>query len=184
MRIFSCCLALMLVMGCKGPDSDDTSGTGADTDICGDIDGAGGDTGNAPNVLGNWTANYGNYEYNDGTCSDYAPELDDDDFKGWLTGNIEIKGRVPDQLYAIVDDNEDERFFGLENANGGIVFTGTHQAGDHTIYASFGGLLYEVPQVDRSEIRGFGMFGLDVDSGDQVVDCFITGDFVAKKSGV
>jgi hypothetical protein len=46
-----------------------------------------------------------------------------------------------------------------------------------------GGLLYRQPQVDRDELRGFGYFGVDEDSADTAIDCWIQGDFKATKSG-
>ena len=175
--------AVVLLAGCGGAEvKNDTSG-GSGGDECGDPDGTGGDTGDVPNVLGLWTATFGANLYDDYMCDpEHISGLTVDDFK-WITGNMEIKGRIPDNLYAIFDNNEDERFMGVENASGGIVFTGTHEMSGHMVYVSVGGNLFRVPQVDRDQISGFGYMGVDKDGEDTVIDCWLQGDFVAKKSG-
>ena len=171
-------IPLLAILSCKG-DSNDSGATGAsETDSCGDIDGSGGDTGDVPNVLGNWTATFGTYSYDDNECEVKGLEQTD---MSWLNGSLLIDGRVPQPLVAtLVGDDE---YWGVINSHGGIVFTGTHMEGEHTLYVTFGGLLYDVPAVERKEIRGFGYIGVDLGSTDQVIDCWIQGDFTAKKSG-
>ena len=177
MRTLLCPLALLLA--CSGEGKDSSAGA---ADACGDIDGTGGDTGDVPNILGKWTINFGNYMYADNDCD--LPGLQADDIR-WLSGTMEVKGRPPDALYAIFDDDDENRFYGIENASGGVVFTGTVEKDGMVFYTSVGGLLYQVPQVDRDEIRGFGYLGVDRDGGDGVIDgCWLQGDWVAKKSGL
>jgi len=167
------------LFACKSDESNDTTAP-VDASVCGDPDGAGGDTGDVPNILGKWTVTFGQSVYEDAGCT--IPGLQSADM-GWINGSMDIDGRIPDKLYATFDGNEDERFFGLENANGGVVFSGTKVVGGHTLYISVGGLLYRQPQVDRDELRGFGYFGVDEDSADTAIDCWIQGDFKATKSG-
>ena len=146
---------------------------------CGDVDGDGGDSGNVPDILGDWSLTFGAYSYDDYTCE--LEGLEQDDFT-WFNGNMEIKGYVPDGLYAIFDDNNDEVFPGLENEHGGVVFSGTKVHQGHRLYMTIGGLVYNEPQVDRDVIRGFGYVGVDEDSEDTVIDCWIQGDVVALRS--
>ena len=148
--------------------------------ICGDVDGEGDDTGDVPNVLGKWTVTFATNLYDDGACEVSGLEADD---WTWINGYMEIDGRIPDSLYATFDGVEEDRFWGLENHLGGIVFTGIKEKGGHVLYVSVGGHLYEQPAVDRDEIRGFGYIGVDKDGADAVIDCWIQGDFKATKSG-
>ncbi len=164
---------LVLITGC-GSDMDSTS----DTAICGDPDGGGTDTGNLPGVLGRWTVTFGSNNFTDGCgVEDFSNTSED-----WLNGAMEIRGRVPDGLYAVFDD-EDERFNGLQANNGGIVFSGTHEDERHgTMWTSLGGLVYLDAYRDRTVIEGFGFIGLDT-LGDGEIDCYGRGDFEAFKSG-
>jgi hypothetical protein len=156
----------------------DTAGGGVDTSSCGDVDGPGGDTGDVPDVLGKWTTTFGMNLYDSGLCNVSGLELDD---LHWLQGALEIDGRTPDMLY--IDIDEDTRMWGLLNHLGGIVLTGTKVQQGHTLYISIGGHLYEQPQLDRMEIRGFGYIGVDLDSADTAIDCWLQGDLIMKKSG-
>ncbi len=168
--------------GCKGDDDDSSgsSGGGLSAAECGDPDGDGGDTGDVPNILGKWTVTFGESVYADNACTLAGLEQDD---MTWINGNMEVKGRIPDNLYAIFDDNDEDRFYGVEDSQGGVVFTGTKVVSGHTLYVSVGGLLYEQPQVDRDELRGFGYMGVDEDGADTTIDCWIQADFRATKSG-
>ena len=173
--------ALALVAaGCGSPSIGTDTSLAGGSDACGDPDGSGGDTGDVPNILGKWTATFGQYVYDSAACTVEGLQQDD---MTWLNGAMDIAGRIPDQLYAYFDGDDSERFFGLEASTGGVVFSGTHEQDGHTLYTSFGGLLYQVPQVERNEIRGFGYIGVDIDSADGAIDCWIQGDFIAKKSG-
>lgn len=169
------CLA---ITSCKG-DGKDSGGSLTDADSCGDVDGEGGDSGDVPNIYGKWTVSFGHHLYDDNDCN--LENLSQSDMK-WFNSNMEIDGRPPD-VYAYFDDDDEERFYGQINSSGGVVFTGMREQAGHNLYLSVGGLLYEVPQVDRDEIRGFGYVGVDIDGEDAVIDCWLQGDFVAKKSG-
>jgi hypothetical protein len=168
-------------MGCGASNSGGGGDTAlADSEECGDIDGAGGDSGDVPNILGKWTVQFGEHEYSDVECDVEGLEQEDIRF---LQGNMDIKGAPPDGIYAIFDGETSNRYTGLESSTGGVVFAGSEVLGGHTLYVSVGGLLYEEPMVDRDVIRGFGYIGVDKESEDTVIDCWITGDFKAFKSG-
>lgn len=173
------CVVLATACGKDGESSDDSS-TGASAESCGDVDGAGGDTGDVPNLLGAWTTTFGQNLYDDGFCS--VPGLEVADIQQFMNQVFTIDGRAPDGLYAHFGA-ETDLMPGLINANGGVVFTGTRQEGSHTLYVSVGGLLYRQPQTDRDEIRGFGYIGVDKDGADTVIDCWLQGDFRATRSG-
>jgi hypothetical protein len=170
------CVCLTALSCNGGTDSADIN----EEDICGDVDGPGGDTGDVPNVLGAWTVTFGQNEYDDGYCD--VEGLEQSDWS-WINGYMEIGGRIPDSLVATFDGVEEDQFWGLENHLGGIVFTGLKEKAGHVLYVSVGGHLYEQPAVDRDEIRGFGYVGVDIDGADAVIDCWIQGDFKATKSG-
>jgi hypothetical protein len=170
-------LLLALLAGCRGLGGD--SAAGGDDAACGDIDGEGTDTGDLPNVLGNWTTTFGLQLFHDG-CG--VTGLNQDEMT-WINGAaMEIDGRAPDQLYAKFTRDEDERFWAAMNSQGGIAFAGTHEMGGHVLHVAFGGLLYENSYLGRDEIQGHASMGVD-SIGDGEIDCFIQGDFVAKKSG-
>ncbi len=175
---------IALAIGCGKDEgsSESTADAVANEAACGDIDGEGGDTGDVPNILGAWTATFGSYLYDGGACT--VDGLEAADMKAWMDGIMVIDGRVPDMLYANFNSVESDRFFGLENGNGGVVFTGTKEFAGHVLYVSVGGLLYTQPQVERDEIRGFGYIGVDLNGEDTVIDCWLQGDFRAIRSGV
>ena len=158
---FSLSISSLTLLSCGGgSDSADVDAH----DICGDVDGPGGDTGDVPNVLGAWTVSFGQNEYNDGYCD--VEGLEQSDWS-WINGYMDIGGRIPDMLVATFDGVEDEQYWGLENHLGGIVFTGVKEKSGHVLYVSVGGHLYEQPAVDRDEIRGFGYVGVDKEGADE-----------------
>ncbi len=176
---------LLCASGCGKGDGDSSNEEGASpgpsVDECGDVDGSGGDSGDVPNILGAWNASFATLVYSDGGCS--VPGLAADDMRTLLDGVMYIEGRVPDRIYASFN-REEERYFGIENAQGGVVFTGSKTFSGHELYISIGGLLYTQGQVDRDEIRGYGYIGVDLDGADTSIDCWLQGDFVALRSGV
>jgi hypothetical protein len=93
-----------------------------------------------------------------------------------------VDGRIPDQLF-VTFNQSDDRFFGVENFQGGVTFTGNKSFGSHDLTISLGGLLFNQPQVDRDEIRGYGFIGVDLDGADGSIDCWLQGDFLAIRSG-
>lgn len=145
---------------------------------CGDEGGE--DDGEMPNVLGSWTVTFGQNLYDANACT--ASGLTPAELSALVSGAMEIGGRIPDRLVGSFSGFEDE-YMGLETSDGRIVFSGSTDVGGSTVYVSYGGQLYDTPQVDRDEIRGFGYVGVDVDSEDQGIDCWIQGDWKATKSG-
>lgn len=147
-------------------------------DECGDIDGAGGDTGNVPNILGSWTATMGAKHFEE-SCglAGLAKGADTP-----VHGAMEIKGRVPDQLYLVFDEDSGERFFGLEAATGGVTFSGLHESSDGNMHVAVGGLVYDDIYRGRTYIEGFAFIGVDIDL-DGNIDCSAKGEWTAAKSG-
>lgn len=169
---------LLLLAGC-GSREGDTGAADSSSMSCGDVDGAGGDTGDVPDVLGNWTTQFGNEAWYD-TCD--LPGMSHDDFH-WINGGaMTIDGRVPDLLYAYYGGDDSVRFWGVENGRGGIAFTGTRTMGDYDALVTFGGQLYHNAYLDRDEVRGFAVVSVD-STGDGNLDCQIEGEWLAKKSG-
>jgi hypothetical protein len=167
---------LVLSGGCFG-GSNDTGG--ANDDLCGDIDGDGSDTGDLPNVLGNWTTTFGLSLFDD-TCNIQGINQDE---MTWINGAaMEVDGRAPDQLYVTFDSSSDEKFWGVMNGSGGIVFTGHHEMEGYDLNVTFGGLLFDNTYQDRDQIQGHATMAID-STGSGSIDCFVQGDFVAKKSG-
>lgn len=180
MRALALTLLLPLVACGKGEADADSAPASADAASCGDLDGEGGDTGDLPNLLGGWTTQFGTNRYDDGSCS--VSGLTAAELGEVLGGVLKIDGRVPDALYATLN-NDELRYYGLLNTSGGVVFTGTTEKAGHTLYVSFGGLLYRQPQTDRDEMRGFAYVGVDLDGADTVIDCWLQGDWRATRSG-
>ncbi len=169
--------------GCGKGDADSSPESAAgspSTESCGDVDGEGGDTGDVPNILGSWNASFASQVFDNSGCS--VPGLEAADMRSFLDGAMLVDGRVPDQLF-VTFNNADERYFGVENMQGGVTFTGTKVFSGHTLYVSLGGLLYTQPQLERDEIRGYGYIGVDLDSEDAGIDCWLQGDFLAIRSG-
>jgi|GEM_PF-1414859 len=174
--------ALVALTSCGKDDDGDSSAAvaGPSAEECGDIDGAGGDTGDVPNILGAWTSSFASQVYDGGGCS--VPGLEANDMRSFLDGVMHVDGRVPDQLY-VTFNNTEERYFGVENFQGGVTFTGNKTFGSHDLYISLGGLLFTQPQLERDEIRGYGFIGVDLDGADGSIDCWLQGDFLAIRSG-
>lgn len=166
-----------LLLGACRDDSPSESLT--EEDLCGDPDGNGGDTGDIPNLLGNWTSDFGaNLFSSDCGLPDFNSGSD-----AWLDGSMEIRGSVPDQIYALFDDNTEERYFGLVSGNGGVNFSGIHEEnGIGTMYAAFGGLAYYDVYRERDYIDGFVFIGIDTND-DGNIDCSARGEWTARKSG-
>jgi len=167
-----------LLAGCHaaGPET----GSGDGECHCGDPDGDGTDTGNIPDLWGNWTTRFGSEQYED-NC-DGVPDLDQDS-ETWINAAMHVGGYVPDGLYAYFGEDEDERFHGVVSQHGGIAFSGTHARPDgHTAYVAFGGLAYFDSYRDKDVIEGFGFMTLDL-NGDGTGECWVRGDFTALKSG-
>lgn len=151
-----------------------------DSAVCpslGDPDGAGTDTGNIPDMYGNWTTTFGTRAFYD-DCNAENFSLD---AMEWINGAaMEVGGRLPDRLEATFTLNEGV-FQGMVSDYGGVTFAGYTTVRALDTYVSFGGLSF-INNDGRSEIDGFAFMGLDED-GDGVIDCGLRGDFNARKSG-
>ena len=163
---------LLFLLGCKGSDIDSA--------VCpslGDIDGPGTDTGNIPDMYGNWTTTFGSRAfYNDCNVTNFSF-----DAMEWINGAaMEVGGRLPDRLEATFTLNEGV-FQGMVSDYGGVTFAGKTTVRALDVYVRFGGLPF-VNNDGRSEIDGFAFMGLDED-GDGTIDCGMRGDFNARKSG-
>lgn len=169
-------LLCVLTIGCSG-NKDSAMPTTEST--CGDLDGAGTDTGNLPNILGNWTSTFANQiEWE--TCGIAGLKPDDMD---WINGAaFSIDGTPPAGLYATFTRTEGERFYGIESSHGGVVFSGIHIEQGYEMHVSFGGLLFDNVQTGRVELRGHAYMGVD-SLGDGDITCGLQGDFTAYKSG-
>lgn len=163
---------LLLLVSCTAGDGD----TAATAATCGDPDGFGTDTGDLPNMLGNWTSTFASGYYDDDCATDNLS----DDSEDWIS-SFEIDGRAPDALYLTFQDSP-ERFWGAMDQNGGITFTAAHAHTAGTLYVQFGGLVYHDKGLDRDTINGFAFLGLDTDA-DGTIDCHAKGDWKALKSG-
>jgi len=173
MRILAFILPLLLVAGCKKGNDEET---GLDTE-CGDIDGNGGDTGDVPNVLGLWTANFGLNLF-DENCSG----VDDSDI-GFVNGPIEINGYVPDGLRLDFGSDSDRRLRGAISTTGGMAFAGQIEQSQGIFHFGMGGLVYEDQNMGgRNVWMGGGYVGVDVDK-DGAIDCDMRGDWTVMKSG-
>jgi hypothetical protein len=176
-------LTAVLLAGCTDRDADSASADGDATE-CGDIDGSGTDTGDIPNILGNWNTTFG-LQIDDENCS--IPGLKPDDM-GWINGaSVDIDGTPPSNLYAEFAGEDGERFYGLISSHGGVVFSGIHNEiadnqAEYELHVSFGGLLYYNDLLGINEIKGHAYMGVD-SNNDGFLDCGLQGDFTAKKAG-
>ena len=172
-----------LLLGCtdRGADSE---GDGVADGECGDIDGDGTDTGDIPNILGNWNTTFG-LNIDDENCSISGLKPDD---MSWINGaSMDIDGTPPANMYAEFAGEDGEKFYGLVSSHGGVVFSGIHREFDsnqteHELHVSFGGLLYYNDLLGINEIKGHAYMGVD-SNNDGFLDCGLQGDFVAKKAG-
>jgi hypothetical protein len=162
-------LGLLVCAACgKGDDSD--------VSACGDVDGAGTDTGDIPNLRGDWTSSFGLNSFEE-TCAVSGMQQHD---MFWINGAaLEIKGQAPDRLLAVYDDEE---FWGVMNEGGGLAFSGIHDHNGYDMNVTFGGLAYHNDVLGQDRIEGFVYMGVDA-SGDGHLDCHLSGDYVAIKSG-
>lgn len=168
-------LSLTLLIAC-GDDDNNGSDDSPNASVCGDVDGP---EGEVPNILGNWTADFGASLFEEG-CGIEGLSRGGDTF---LDGAMEIGGRVPDTLYVTFNSlTEDDRFFGLEASTGGVAFSGTLDTEDGLMHAAFGGLAYYDDHRDRVYIEGFGYIGVDLNK-DGSIDCALRGEWTAAKSG-
>jgi hypothetical protein len=161
----------VLCAACNGGDSSDGS--------CGDLDGPGTDSGDIPDIRGNWSSSFGTGIFEE-DCAIGGMKQDDMD---WINGgSFKIEGRVPELMLAEFEGEDGEEFWGVMNDHGGVIFTGMHHHEGYQMDVSFGGLLYHSHDLDRVRIEGFAWMGVDK-SGDGYIDCHLSGDFIGNQSG-
>lgn len=161
-----------LLVACAG-DGDDTDGALSE---CGDIDGNGGDTGDVPNTLGNWTASYGG-KFLDGNCrsEDVPKETLDFLAQPFL---MEGSARATRATFA---DNPDLALRGTTAPSGALALSGIIVAGGVDLHTAVGGMLYEDAS-GRVRWDGGAFIGADL-NGDAIIDCEFNTDWSARKSG-
>jgi hypothetical protein len=171
-------MILALLLACAG--SDDSAASGSDAPSCGDADGGGTDTGDIPDVLGTWTSTFGSAFWDDNCATANL----DQGTETWV-GAFYVEGTAPDAFYVYfgtAGSPDTDRFYGAIDRFGGITISGRYAHSAGTLHASFGGLLYHDPNLDRDTINGAGSLGLDAD-GDGAIDCVARGSWTAFKSG-
>jgi len=163
--------AVFALTGCSGGDGDTgpSSSGGNDCDACA----APGDAEGLPEILGFWTTSFGDKLF-DENCglSDLSQSSET-----WIkNATMEVKGRVPDTIYA---DIGGEEYWGAMTNGGGFTLEGIHDSVHGDMHVAIGGLVYyEAYQFNRTVIEGWAFLGLDT-LGDGNIDCGARGDFTA-----
>ncbi len=161
--------ALIATTACTGTVSSDTSGDEEESCDCVDASAY-------LDVTGYWTMTFGdNYADDDYGCN-VAGQMDD-----WLTGAMEVKGRLPNDLYVYVGDG-DEAYPGKITEHGGLTFAGVYDLEGQELHFSFGGLAYEDAYLERVVMKGFA-YGVIDSFGDGELDCGIRADLTGHRSG-
>ena len=170
-------LFIAFLVACGG--ADDTGPTEIIVSTCGDIDGYdGGDTGNIPNVVGNWTSAFA-YSITDDDCG--LPVQLDDAFP-FLNSPFEVAGAAPAGLRLEFNDKNIDWLHGIESATGGIVFSGTGDSNYGNLHIAVSGLLFEDVDLGRPTIEGMVIIAIDTDKSG-TIDCTAKGDWRAIYSG-
>jgi hypothetical protein len=165
------------LVSCGG--GEETGPTEIIVSTCGDIDGYdGGDTGNIPDVVGNWTSAFA-YSISDDDC---GLPLDPDDAFPFLNSPFEVAGAAPAGLRLEFNDKSINWLHGIESATGGIVFSGTGDSNYGELHIAVSGLLYEDSDLGRPTIEGMVILAIDTDSSG-TIDCTVKGDWRAIYSG-
>ena len=169
-RIMVCVVALAL--GCSsGQDS------GEEDCFSGDIDGLGTDTGDLPQLYGNWTTTFGSRSFHD-ECN--IEGLDRPDFDWLNPGAMEIGGRI-DDVEVTFAGAPDADLKATMSSFGGVTISGRYTFRGEELHIAMGGLLFENSQLSITELEGHAYMGIDV-NGDGSIDCGIMGDFNARQS--
>lgn len=167
-------LLTLLALACtRGEDSSDSAGGSSE---CGDVDGP---DGPVPNVLGNWTVQFGQ-ELFDTNCQ-IDGYSSGDDF--WVNAAINIGGRVPNDLMVTFGNNDEHVAWGIVSPSGSVALSGTVEERGYGFHASVGGMAYYDPYRERTYIDGFGFVGVDTDGDPTTFECNARGDWTASKSG-
>ena len=125
--------ATTLMSACKdGGETDEV------TAECGDPDGNGGDTGDVPNLLGDWTGNFGQ-RFVDGNCAaeDVPTALLD-----FLEQPFLLEGSVT-QARITFADNSTYTLRGVAAPTGAMAMSGVVPAGGVQLHTAVGGMVYE-----------------------------------------
>ena len=165
---------LLLVLGTAGCNGGNETDGG--TAECGDPDGSGGDTGDVPNLLGDWTGSYGG-AFLDGNCSsdDVPKEVLD-----YLKQPFLVQGS-PTSIRATFGGIDDYTVRGVASPTGSMAMSGVIVAGGVDLHTALGGLLYEDAS-GRIRWDGGAFIGADL-NGDAIIDCEFRTDWSARKSG-
>lgn len=165
----SAAATLGALTACNGTISD-TSG-GDDEESCDCVDAT-----EYLDITGYWTMTIGeNYSDDDYGCNVSS------DVEDWLQGALEIKGRLPNDLYVYIN-NEDTPYPGKMTLDGGVVFAGVREEGGQELHFSFGGLAWEDAYLGRVVMKGFAYGAVD-SLGDGELDCGIRADMSGFRSG-
>ena len=168
--------ALVLALtGCKkDQDTGDSSGA---LDECGDIDGP---DGPVPNVLGNWTADFGKNQFTE-NCGFTGMTAGSDYI---LDGALEVDGRIPDNIWVTFDEDPDTEFWGVISPEGAVSFSGRYEHREGTMDMAFGGKAYFDEYRQRYFIEGYAWVGVDTDNDINTYECTARGEWSASKSGL
>ncbi len=167
-------LAALSLLACGPSDSGDTGPV--DPLWCGDVDADGHETGDVPNVLGDYQGSVGVNFYKD-NCG--LSGLDEGSI-GFLNGDLSIEGFAPDGLDMILRGDRTNQLHGVISPTGGINLVGRRPTAWGVMNLSVGGLLYGDVYIDQDYLQGFVYVGLDLEN-DRVIDCDIWSDWRAFK---
>ena len=170
-----CILGLLALVACKR--GDDTADSSGGSDECGDVDGP---EGPVPNVLGDWTADFGKNQF-DENCGFNGMTAGSHDL---LDGAMEIDGRLPDQLRVTFNESPESEFWGVISPTGAVSFAGTHEHREGTMDMAFGGKAYYDQYRTRYYIEGWAWVGVDTDGDPDSYECTARGEWTASKSGL
>lgn len=167
-------LALLALVACKGSDSGDTGPS--DPLWCGDVDEAGGETGDVPNIVGQYQG-YVAPNFFKENCG--LSGLDEGALF-FLGQDLEIEGFAPDGLALIAQEDRTKQLRGIISPTGGVNFSGRRPTSWGVMNIAVGGLLYSDSYVDQDFLQGFVYVGLD-ETNDKVIDCDMWADWRAYK---
>jgi len=166
-------LGIFWGLGCAGGNTD-TAGC----EVSSDIDGIGSDTGDLPELFGNYTTTFGTRSFYD-ECSIEGISRNDLD---WINGGaMSIGGRL-DDVDVTLATAPDADLTAVMSEHGSVTISGRYLYRGQELHIALGGLLFENAQLGRIEIEGHGFMGIDTND-DGAIDCGLTGDFNAKRSG-
>ncbi len=166
-------LFLLLLVACTR--GDDSGETGDGSAACGDVDGPDGEV---PNILGNWTGDFGKNLFQE-YCG--LPGLSSGG-QFPIDGAMEVGGRVPDSIYMTIDSlGEENRFWGVVSPSGAVSFSGEYTDNHGLWNIAFGGQARYDAFREKNVIEGFGWGGLEDTDGNIV--CDVRGEWTATKSG-